>query len=132
MTSETPIPTGRELEILEILWAHGEATVREVYEVMREENPIVQNTVQAFLRTMTEKGLVVYRKEGRSFVYRALVQQKKTKKRLLKHMLDRVFEGSLESLVTSALQLKKPRKEEIRELRRMLEEMEAKAAKEKS
>jgi len=132
MTSETPIPTGRELEILEILWGHGEATVREVYEVMREENPIVQNTVQAFLRTMTEKKLVVYRKEGRSFVYRALVQQKKTKKRLLKHMLDRVFEGSLESLVTSALQLKKPRREEIRELRRMLQEMEAKAAKEKS
>ena len=125
MASETPIPTGREFEILEILWARREATVREVYETMREQAPIVQNTIQAFLRTMTEKGLVDYRKEGRSFVYRPLVQQTRTKNQLLKNMLERVFDGSLEGLVASALQLKKPRKAELQELRRLLEGMEA-------
>ncbi len=48
-------PTERELEILKILWARGEATVREVYEEMSRSAPIVQNTVQAILRTMEEK-----------------------------------------------------------------------------
>ena len=62
-------PTGRELEILKVLWQRGEATVREVYEQMRVQAPIVQNTVQAFLRTMEQKGLVRHRVEGRAFVY---------------------------------------------------------------
>ena len=46
-----PTPTERELEILKILWKGGEASVREVYEKLRQRLPIVQNTVQAFLRT---------------------------------------------------------------------------------
>ena len=48
-------PTERELQILKILWAKGQGTVREVYEEMSKTLPIVQNTVQAFLRTMEEK-----------------------------------------------------------------------------
>ena len=61
---EATEPTDRELAILKILWDREEATVREVYEILREDLEIVQNTVQAFLRTMTEKGLVTHRSEG--------------------------------------------------------------------
>jgi len=61
-------PTERELEILKILWERGRASVREVYEEMRRSAPIVQNTVQAFLRTMEDKGLVRHEVEGRTFV----------------------------------------------------------------
>ena len=63
-------PTERELEILKILWERGEASVRDVYEQMRQTTPIVQNTVQAFLRTMEDKGLVRHRVEGRTFIYK--------------------------------------------------------------
>ena len=50
-----PTPTDRELAILDVLWKHGEATVRTVYEELRRELPIVQNTVQAFLRTVADE-----------------------------------------------------------------------------
>ena len=56
--SVPPEPTERELQILKVLWEQGEASVRQVYEALRDELPIVQNTVQAFLRTMEAKGLV--------------------------------------------------------------------------
>ncbi|MBM4063491.1 MAG: BlaI/MecI/CopY family transcriptional regulator, partial [Planctomycetes bacterium] len=49
-----PEPTDRELLLLKVLWDRGEATVREVYEALRGEVPIVQNTVQAFLRLMEQ------------------------------------------------------------------------------
>ena len=119
-----PTPTDRELVILKVLWARGEATVRQVYEVLREDLEIVQNTVQAFLRTMTEKGLVEYRKEGRTFVYRALVQPEDTRSRLLDRVLQRAYDGAIDQLVAGAIGLKRPSKEEIARLRELLDRVE--------
>jgi len=113
-------PTDRELAILKVLWDRGEATVREVYDVLRQERDIVQNTVQTFLRTMADKGLVSYRCEGRSFVYRAAVQQKATSQHLLARLMQRVFDGSLDQLVESAVSLKEPSPEELARLRELL------------
>lgn len=117
---EASEPTDRELAILKILWDREEATVREVYEILREELDIVQNTVQAFLRTMTEKNLVTHRSVGRSFVYRPLVQQKPTSDRMLARLMQRVFDGSLDQLVESAVSLKAPSPDELDRLRALL------------
>ena len=117
---EATQPTDRELQILKILWDREEATVREVYETLREELDIVQNTVQAFLRTMTEKGLVTHRSVGRSFVYQPLVKQKQTSQRMLARLLHRVFDGSLDQLVESAVSLRDPSLEELSRLRALL------------
>src|SRR5215217_4473876 len=101
-------PTERELEILKILWDRGEATVREVYEDMSRHAPIVQNTVQAFLRTMEEKGLVTHRPEGRTFVYAPVLRDADTRRRMVSRVLQRVFDGAIDQLVQSALSLRKP------------------------
>ena len=114
-------PTDRELALLKILWNRGEATVREVYEAVRDEMEIVQNTVQAFLRTMTEKGLVTYRVEGRSFVYRPVEQKQLTSERMLARLMQRVFDGSLDQLVASAVSLKDPSPSELARLRELLD-----------
>ncbi len=124
--SDAPEPTERELQILKVLWARGEGTVREVYEALRDEVPIVQNTVQAFLRTMEEKGLVHHRNEGRTFVYRAVLSGERTKKNLLGGLLESVFDGALDQLVASALQAKKPSRDELARLRVLLAEAEKK------
>lgn len=118
---EATEPTDRELAILKILWDRKEATVREVYEILRGDLDIVQNTVQAFLRVMTEKGLVTYRSVGRSFVYRPIVKQRQTSQRMLARLLQRVFDGSLDQLVESAVSLKNPSPEELARLRALLE-----------
>ena len=122
----TPDPTDRELAILEVLWRLKEASVRQIYEELREDLPIVQSTVQAFLRTMTEKGLVLYREQGRSFVYRAAVQPEPTRRRLLDRVLRRVYNGALDQLVEGAVRLKSPSKAELARLRELLDELEGK------
>ncbi len=120
----TPIPTDRELAILEVLWHRGEATVRQVYEALRDELPIVQNTVQAFLRTMTDKGLVIHRIEGRSFVYRAAVAPEATRASLLNRVLQRAYDGALDRLVEGAIGLTPPTSEELARLRALLDRVE--------
>lgn len=122
----TPEPTERELQILKVLWDRGEATVRDVYLALRDELPIVQNTVQAFLRLMEEKGLVTHRTEGRSFVYRPTNSHERTKKSLLSGLLDSVFDGALDQLVASAFAAKRPTREELARLRQLLAEAEQK------
>ncbi len=124
----TPPPTERELAILKVLWDRSEGTVREVYEALRDDLGIVQNTVQAFLRTMTDKGLVTYRTEGRSFVYRAAVRPEATRKKLLERVLTRAYDGALDRLVEGAIGLKSPSKDELQQLRDLLDRYEADAA----
>jgi BlaI family transcriptional regulator, penicillinase repressor len=120
VTEDIPEPTERELQILKVLWQRGEATVREVYEAMRDDVPIVQNTVQAFLRVMEQKGLVDHRLVGRSFVYRATRAKEPTSKNLLSGLLDSVFDGELDQLVASALSVRKPSAQELDRLRALL------------
>src|SRR5947209_5144907 len=114
-------PTERELEILKVLWTRGEASVREVYEEMSRSAPIVQNTVQAFLRTMEDKGLVKHRTEGRTFIYRPVSQHEDTKKRLVSRVLQRVFDGAMDQLVQSVLSLRDPTPQELAKLQAMLD-----------
>ena len=117
-------PTERELEILKVLWDRGEASVREVYEALRDEAglPIVQNTVQAFLRTMEEKRLVTHRTDGRTFVYQPVHRPEQTKRGLASRVLNRVFDGAIDQLVQSVLSVRKPTPDELARLERLIEE----------
>ena len=115
-------PTERELDILKVLWDRGEATVREVYEEMSRHAPIVQNTVQAFLRTMEDKKLVRHRLEGRTFIYQPLLRPQDTKQKLVSRVLHRVFDGAIDQLVQSALSLRKPTADELSRLEAMIKE----------
>ena len=122
-------PTERELQILKILWARGEGTVREVYEEMSRSLPIVQNTVQAFLRTMEEKGLVRHRVEGRTFIYSPVPRDSATKQKMMSRVLQRVFDGAIDQLVQSVLSLRQPTAEELAKIETLLEEAKSKKGK---
>ncbi|MGE0607595.1 MAG: BlaI/MecI/CopY family transcriptional regulator [Pirellulales bacterium] len=119
-------PTDRELEILKVLWDRGEATVREVYEDLRDQAAIVQNTVQAFLRTMEEKGLVTHRTEGRSFIYRPTQPRSDTSQQMVSGLMERLFDGAMDQLVQSALSLRQPTVEELRKLDELLSKVRRK------
>ena len=114
-------PTERELEILKILWERGEATVREVYEELSQTLPIVQNTVQAFLRTMEDKGLVRHRVDGRTFIYQPVPRREDTKRHMVSRVLQRVFDGAIDQLVQSALSLRQPTPQELKKLEELIE-----------
>jgi BlaI family transcriptional regulator, penicillinase repressor len=116
--NEFPTPTPRELEILGILWNKGEATVREVADVMRADEDLAQNTVQTFLRMMEEKGLVEHTTRGRAFVYRPTYGRERS----LRGFLDRVFGGAADQLVMSLLRAKKLSTGELEAIERLLRE----------
>jgi BlaI family penicillinase repressor len=117
---EEAAPTQREFEILKVLWERGEASVREVYEELRQRLPIVQNTVQAFLRTMEEKGLVTHRLEGRTFIYQPVRPRQQTIQQLTGQLLHRAFDGAIDQLVQNVLSLRQPTREELESLEAMI------------
>ena len=120
--TKPPLPTERELAILKILWDRGEASVRQLHEALRDDLPIVQNTVQAFLRIMEAKGLVRHRREGRTFIYRPVYARDQTSRSMLSGVLQRVFDGALDNLVESALTLRPPTRQELERLRELIDQ----------
>ncbi|MBD0371892.1 MAG: BlaI/MecI/CopY family transcriptional regulator [Pyrinomonadaceae bacterium] len=119
-----PRPTDAELEILNVLWQRGPSTVREVYEVLLESKEIGYTTVLKLMQIMSEKGLVSRDESDRRHVYEAERAQDETQRQLLSDLLDRAFNGSPTKLVMQALSSKKASREELAEIRRMLDELE--------
>ena len=122
MADTLQVPTERELEILKILWELGEASVREVFDIMHKREDVAQNTVQTFLRLMEGKGLVQHKAEGRTFIYRPLYSRQRTVTRFL----DRVFDGAVEELVMNAIAAKRMSTAELEGLEEMIREAKKK------
>jgi BlaI family transcriptional regulator, penicillinase repressor len=117
-------PTASELEILRVLWTRGPSTVREVHDSLKETKTLGYTTVLKLLQIMTAKGIVRRNETERAHVYQAGVPAAQTKRQLAGDMLQRVFEGSASDLMMHALAGKRTSREEIEELRRLLDEYE--------
>lgn len=124
MTKKSERPTESEVEILSVLWTNGPSTVREVHDQLKKSRSIGYTTVLKLMQIMFEKNLLLRDDSQRSHVYRPRQKAEKTQKTLVKHMLSRVFSGSVENLVVQALSAKKATPEELAQIRRMLDEME--------
>lgn len=117
-------PTASELEILRVLWERGPSTVRDVYDALNEKKLTGYTTVLKMLQIMTAKGSVRRNEDQRAHVYEACVAAEKTKQQLAGDVLQRVFEGSASQLMLHALAGRRTSREEIEELRRLLDEHE--------
>lgn len=119
-------PTASELEILQVLWERGPSTVRDVYEAVSASKPIGYTTILKLLQIMTAKGTVRRNEEQRAHVYEACEPAEKTKRKFAADVLQRVFDGSASQLLLHALASRKGSKQEIEELRQLLDEYERK------
>jgi BlaI family penicillinase repressor len=120
----TPRPTDAELAILRVLWRRGPSTVRQVHEDMERRSLTGYTTVLKLLQIMTEKGLVERDESERAHVYVARLPEEQTLGQLVGDLLDRAFEGSSSRLVMRALESRPATREELAEIRRMLDSME--------
>ena len=111
-----PTPSGRELEILKVLWEVGDASVREVHERLCPNGELAFNTVQTLLRIMDEKGLVTHRPDGRTFIYSANYSRERAAARFLKH----VFDGAMDQCVLTLLESRPVSALELDELERII------------
>lgn len=120
-------PTKSELEILQVLWQAGPSTVRFVNEQLNEQKRAVQYTsTLKLMQIMTEKGMLVSDKTNMKHVYSAAIEEKKTKGLLLDKFVDAMYNGSSSSLMMQLLGNKKTTKEEIDEIRNLLDRLENK------
>jgi BlaI family penicillinase repressor len=124
MKQEPQKPTASELEILRVLWNRGPSTVREVYDSLREKKTLGYTSVLKLLQIMTAKGTVRRNETQRAHVYEARLPAEQTKRQLAGDMLQRVFEGSASQLMMHALAGGRASREEVEELRRLLDEYE--------
>ena len=118
-----PRPTDGELAILRVLWSDGPATVRDVRAKMPGGRAVGYTTVLKLLQIMTEKGLVRRDESSRTHIYRAAASQDHTQKQLVGDLLDRAFGGSARKLILHALSARKASREELDEIRRLLDRM---------
>lgn len=109
-------PSGRELQILKVLWELDEASVREVHQKLCPDGELAFNTVQTLMRIMDDKGLVKHRRDGRTFRYRATYSREKEVARFV----SQVFDGAVDEAVLSLLQTNDVSGEELDELQKVI------------
>jgi len=119
-------PTESELEILQVLWKKGLATVREVHEDLAALKDAGYTTTLKLMQIMNEKGLVKRDDSMRTHVYQAAVSKEKTQKHLLGKMIDSLFGGSPTQLVIQALGEHKASAEELEKIQEMIDSLKSK------
>ena len=101
MKRKLKILTPQELASMKIVWQFNTATVRDVYEALREKRRIAYTTVMTMMKILEGKGFLKKWQEGRAYVYKPTSAEKKVVSDMLTEFVNRVFSGSAEALVLS-------------------------------
>jgi predicted transcriptional regulator len=117
-------PTESELEILQVLWALGQATVRQVNDELNKKREIGYTTTLKLMQIMFEKKLVTRTDEGRYHLYQAAVSEDETQQQLLDIFVDTAFKGSAMKLVMQALGNHQSSAEELDEIKKLIAQLE--------
>lgn len=123
MAAKKPL-TPLELEIMNVLWASGEANVQTVQAALPRE--LAYTTVQTMLNILARKGRVRRSKRDRAFFYKPAVSRSQVAQKALRDMVQRLFGGSPENLVMSLLESRELTPEKLQRLRRMVSEAQQK------
>ena len=128
MPRPTPTqPTDVELQILRVLWELGHSPVREIHRRLGADKGTNYSTTVKMLSVMLQKGLVRRDEGAQPHVYRPTLTREKAGRRMLGELIQKVYQGSAASLVLQALSSAKASKEELGEIRRLLDELEGKS-----
>lgn len=128
MARAVPAPlSDAQLEIMDVVWELGEATVAQVREVLAERRAVARNTVQTQLTRLESKGWLTHDERDGAFVYRATRPRRPTLAGIVDRMIDRAFGGAADELVLALLHGRGVTPEEAERIRRMIDEHETDA-----
>ena len=118
-------PTKSELEILQVLWEHGPATVRFVNDQLNAKKRAVQYTgTLKLMQIMAEKGILKRDESNMKHVYKAVLEEQKTKGFLLERFVDSMYNGSASNLMMQLLGNKKTSRKELDAIRELIRKMD--------
>lgn len=115
-----------ELEIMEVVWELGEASINQVLDRVnrRRSSPLRRTTVQVQVTRLEQKGWLTHREDERPFLYAACQGREETRAGIATDLKDRVFGGSCAELVRCLVDQKKLKPAEIERLRKLIDELE--------
>jgi BlaI family penicillinase repressor len=116
----SPAPTDAEARVMSVLWEKERATVADVVAALKKKRPVSYSTVQTILRILEEKGYVTHEKVARAFIYRPRVDERQARRRALRHMVARLFNGSPSLLVLNVLEDDQIEPEELSRLKKLI------------
>ncbi len=114
-----------QLAIMRVLWARGEATVRQVHAALQERRPLAPTTVATMLTKMEDKGIVAHHVDGRRYVYRALASELQVRRSMVGRLTERLFAGNAVAMVSHLLSEKEISGHDLETLRRLIEKYES-------
>ena len=114
--------TEQELEIMKIVWDMRTATVRDVYEKLREQRKVAYTTVMTMMKILENKGYLNRKQVERAYVYRPTQPKKRVLGDMVRDFVNRVFNGSAEPLLVHLIEDRGLTPEELAEIRRLIGE----------
>lgn len=120
--NELPQISEAEFEVMKVIWSHAPISTNEVVEKLTKTSKWSPKTIQTLLLRLVKKKALTYTKESRVFVYTPLIQEDEYIKHESKTFLDRFYNGALNSMVLNFLEHEQVSKEEIHELRKILDD----------
>ena len=118
--TKSPALTDAEARVMGVLWRRQEATVADVVGSFKKR-PVTYSTVQTILRILETKGYVTHDKVERAFVYRPVVDQVQARRRALRHLVSRLFDGSPSLLVSNVLEDESIDPAELKRLKELID-----------
>jgi predicted transcriptional regulator len=116
--------TPAQLEIMNLVWEHGELNVAQVWKLLADRRPLARNTVQTMLTRLADRGWLVVRAEGKAFYFRAAQPRKSAVRRMMSQLIDSVFEGSASRLVMALLDNRRLSVAELKRIRKRIDRAE--------
>lgn len=113
-----------QMKVLRVLWERKRATAQEITDILNKTEPIKFSTVSTFLRTLVHKGVAGYDIEQRTYTYYPLVKEESIANHAVKDLIDHVFAGSMEGLVSFILNKKYISPEELAKIQEKLDKKE--------
>jgi BlaI family penicillinase repressor len=114
--------TPQELEIMKVVWQHGDATVRDVYEDLLKRRKLAYTTVMTMMKVLEGKGHLRKRQDDRAFVYRPTRPERVVVRSMVREFVDRLFDGAAHPLLVHLVKDKRLSRKELEALARQIEE----------
>src|SRR5262245_61823700 len=120
--TRSPALTDAEARVMSVLWEKQSATVADVVDGLKKKRPVTYSTAQTMLRILETKGYVTHEKVARAFIYRPIVDERQARRRALRHLVRRLFNGSPSLLVLNVLDDKDIDPEELKRVKKLIED----------
>ena len=118
---KSPALTDAEAQVMAVLWRRNTASVGDVVAAINEKRAVTYSTIQTILRILETKGYVTHEKVTRAFIYRPLIGEQQARRRALRQIVRRLFDGSPSLLVLNVLDDEHIDAEELKRVKKLIE-----------